>query len=145
MKKYTNFGHFRPSRANFDVKIGILIKKSTISSPRCLHTTRFWPFRGRFGWIGEVGDHILDLPVLILIELGEVGNHMLDMKRHLKPKTCHMMPSQGVRPRNENPWDAEVGPREGVGGGVNPSPRLVVWGLELVWRGLVDPEVFLQP
>ena len=24
---------------------------------------------------------------------------------------------------------------EGVGGGVNPSPRLVVWGLELVWRG----------
>ena len=97
------FGHFRLSRANFDVKIGILIKKATISTPRYLHTTRFWPFCGRFCWIAEVGDHILDLPVLILLELGEVGDHMLDMKRHLKPKTCHMMPSQGVRLRKRNP------------------------------------------
>ena len=39
---------FRPSPAHFDVKIGILVKKSIISIQRYLHTTRFWPFRGRF-------------------------------------------------------------------------------------------------
>ena len=32
-----------------------------------------------WGRVGEVGDHFLDLPVLILPELGEVGDHVLDL------------------------------------------------------------------